>query len=55
MFAENNGHKMAINNTELWKATGEKPIVLKTKMRKWRCIGHTVSKGKNPLKNKHWI
>jgi hypothetical protein len=24
-------------------------------MRKWRYIGHNVRKGKNPLKNKHWI
>jgi hypothetical protein len=24
-------------------------------MRKWRCISHPVKKGKNPLKNKHWI
>jgi hypothetical protein len=32
-------------NTELWGATGEKPIILQSEMRKWRWIGHTLRKG----------
>jgi hypothetical protein len=44
-----------ISNTELWGAAGEKPIILQNRTRKLRCIGHTVRKGMNPLKNKHWI
>jgi hypothetical protein len=33
----------------LREATGEKPIILQIKIRKWRWIGHTLRK------NKHWI
>jgi hypothetical protein len=30
---------------ELWEATGEKPIILQIRLRKWRWIGHTLRKG----------
>lgn len=33
-----------ISNTKLWKATGEKPIILQIRMRNWQGIGHTLSK-----------
>jgi hypothetical protein len=29
---------------ELWEATGEKPVALQIKKRKWRWIGHTLRK-----------
>jgi len=34
-----------IRYTELWEATGEKPIILQIGMRKWRLICHTSRKG----------
>ena len=33
-----------ISNTELWEATGQKRIILKLIMRKWRWVSHTVRK-----------
>ena len=33
-----------ISYTELWEATGEKPIILQITMRKWRLIFHTSRK-----------
>ena len=32
-------------NTELGRGTGEKPVILRNKMRKWRWISHTLPKG----------
>jgi hypothetical protein len=34
----------------LWKATGEKPIILQITVRKWRWIGHTLMKGEESIK-----
>jgi hypothetical protein len=34
-----------ISNTDLWETTGEKPIILKVRMRKWRRFGHAVRMG----------
>jgi len=31
-----------ISNTELWEGTGEEPVILQIRMRKWRWIGHTL-------------
>jgi hypothetical protein len=31
-------------NAELWEATGEKPVALQIKKRKWQWIGHTLRK-----------
>jgi hypothetical protein len=47
-------HK-AISNAELWEGTGEKPVIVQTEMRKWRCTGHPVRKGTNLLTDKRWI
>ena len=33
-----------ISNTELCEATGEKPIILQIKIRKWRWIGYALRK-----------
>jgi hypothetical protein len=33
-----------VYSVELWKATGEKPVALQIKNRKWRWIGHTLRK-----------
>jgi hypothetical protein len=38
-----------ISNTKLLKATGQKPIILQIKMRKWRLISHTL-KGNKSIK-----
>ena len=29
-------------NTGLWEATGEKPVIILMRMRKWQWIGHTL-------------
>lgn len=34
----------AISNTELWETTGQKPIILKIRLRKCRCICRTPRK-----------
>jgi hypothetical protein len=33
------------SDIELWEATGEKYVVLKFTMSKWRCINRTLNKG----------
>jgi hypothetical protein len=33
----------------LWKKTGEKPIELQIKKRKWKWIGHTIRKDENAV------
>jgi hypothetical protein len=33
-----------ITNTELWKDTGEKPTILRIRMRKWKWIGQPLGK-----------
>jgi hypothetical protein len=33
----------------LWEKTGEKPIELQIKKRKWKWIGHTIRKGQNAV------
>jgi hypothetical protein len=37
------------NNIMLWEKTGEKPIWLQIKKRKWKWIGHTIRKDKNAV------
>jgi hypothetical protein len=44
-----------MNNTELWEATGEKPIKLQIKMTNWLWIGYTLRKGDESIGNEHWI
>jgi hypothetical protein len=34
-----------ISNTQLWEATGKKPVLLQIRMRKWRWVGHTLRNG----------
>jgi hypothetical protein len=36
----------------LWEKTGEKPIELQIKKRKWKWIGHTISKNPDAVE---WI
>jgi hypothetical protein len=33
----------------LWEKTGEKPIELQIKKRKWKWIGHTIRKDQNAV------
>ena len=44
-----------ITNTELWEATGDKPIISQIRMRKWRWISHSLRKGKILFKNEYFI
>jgi len=44
-----------ISNSELWEATGEKPIKLQIKMTNWLWIGYTLRKGDESIGNEHWI
>lgn len=41
-----------ISYTELWEGTGEEPVIIQIRMRKWRWIGHTL-KGMNALKSRY--
>jgi hypothetical protein len=36
-------------SVELWEATGEKPVALQIKKRKWQWIGHTLRKNDGSL------
>jgi hypothetical protein len=38
-----------ISNIMLWETTGEKPIELQIKKRKWKWIGHTIRKDENAV------
>jgi hypothetical protein len=38
-----------IINTMLWETTGEKPLELRIKNRKWKWIGHTIRKDENAV------
>jgi hypothetical protein len=38
------------SNTELWEATGQKPIIVGIRMRKWRLVGHTMRKRDESIK-----
>jgi hypothetical protein len=43
-FTESGRIGQEVCNFELWEATGEKPVALQIKERKWRWIGHTLRK-----------
>ena len=34
-----------IRNTRLWEGNGENPLILQIRLRKWHCIGRSVTKG----------
>jgi hypothetical protein len=38
-----------MSNIMLWETTGEKPIELRIKKRKWKWIGHTIRKDGNAV------
>ena len=38
-----------ITNEELWKKTHQTPVIQEIRMRKWRWIGHTLSKPRNNI------
>jgi hypothetical protein len=38
-----------ISNIMLWETTGEKPVELQIKKRKWKWIGHTIRKDENAV------
>jgi hypothetical protein len=41
-----------ISNTELWNDTGEKPTILRIRIRKWKWIGQPLSKAVESTKQK---
>jgi hypothetical protein len=44
-----------ISNIMLWETTGEKPIELQIKKRKWKWTGHTIRRTKMQLRGLRWI
>jgi len=34
-----------ISNTRLWEGTGETPLILQIRMKKWQWFGHAETKG----------
>jgi hypothetical protein len=44
----------ALSNIGLWEITGEKATIFRIRRRKWRCIGHDLREGRDPLRTKLW-
>jgi len=56
MFEKNNGLDIRWSkiksNADLWEATGQKPIIVRIRKRKWRLVGRTVRKWDDSIKKK---